>query len=93
TSTTVQTATQSMPAVPPPTRLLERLNETAELQLATLQIDQREASLGLEKAQRIPDLTVSIGSQYSEQERERVNVVGLSMPIPLFNRNQGNVLA
>ena len=93
TSTTVQTATQSMPAVPPPTRLLERLNETAELRLATLQIDQREASLGLEKAQRIPDLTVSIGSQYSELERERVNVVGLSMPIPLFNRNQGNVLA
>ena len=92
-STTVQTATQSMPAVPPPTRLLERLNETAELRLATLQIDQREASLGLEKAQRIPDLTVSVGSQYSELERERVNVVGLSMPIPLFNRNQGNVLA
>jgi cobalt-zinc-cadmium efflux system outer membrane protein len=82
-----------MPAVPPPTRLLERLNETAELRLATLQIDQREASLGLEKAQRMPDLTVSVGSQYSETERERVNVVGLSMPIPLFNRNQGNVLA
>ncbi|ABA75361.1 TolC family protein [Pseudomonas fluorescens] len=93
TSTTVQTATQSLPSVPPPTRLLERLNETAELRLARLQIDQREASLGLEKSQRIPDLTVSIGSQYSETERERVNVVGLSMPIPLFNRNQGNVLA
>jgi cobalt-zinc-cadmium efflux system outer membrane protein len=93
TSVNVQAAPQGMPAVPPPTRLLERLNETAELRLATLQIDQREASLGLEKAQRMPDLTVSVGSQYSETERERVNVVGLSMPIPLFNRNQGNVLA
>jgi cobalt-zinc-cadmium efflux system outer membrane protein len=93
TSTTVQAATQSMPTVPPASRLLERLNETAELRLAKLQIDQREASLGLEKSQRIPDLTVSIGSQYSETERERVNVVGLSLPIPLFNRNQGNVLA
>jgi len=93
TSTTVQTAIQNMPVVPPPIRLLERLNETAELRLATLQIDQREASLGLEKSERIPDLTVSVGSQYSELERERVNVVGLSMPIPLFNRNQGNILA
>lgn len=89
----VQTAAQGRPAVPAPARLLERLHETAELRLAKLQIDQREAALGLEKAQRIPDLTVSIGSQYSELERERVNVVGLSMPIPLFNRNQGNVLA
>ncbi|KJZ34337.1 MULTISPECIES: TolC family protein [Pseudomonas] len=93
TLVSVQTAAQGMPVVPPPTQLLERLNETAELRLAKLQIDQREASLALEKTQRIPDLTVSVGSQYSELERERVNVVGLSMPIPLFNRNQGNVLA
>ncbi|PNB75230.1 type I secretion protein TolC [Pseudomonas sp. GW456-E7] len=93
TLVSVQTAPQGMPSLPPPARLLERLNETPELRLAKLQIDQREASLGLEKAQRIPDLTVSVGSQYSETERERVNVVGLSMPIPLFNRNQGNVLA
>ncbi|MCU0121124.1 TolC family protein [Pseudomonas sp. B2M1-30] len=93
TSVNVQSAAQGLPAVPPSNRLLERLSDTAELRLAKLQIDQREASLGLEKAQRIPDLTVSVGSQYSETERERVNVVGLSMPIPLFNRNQGNVLA
>jgi cobalt-zinc-cadmium efflux system outer membrane protein len=92
-STKVQAPAKSLMAVPPPTRLLERLNGTAELRLAKLQIDQREASLGLEKSQRIPDLTVSLGSQYSETERERVNVVGLSMPISLFNRNQGNVLA
>ncbi|WP_426235359.1 TolC family protein [Pseudomonas sp. TWP3-2] len=92
-STVVPSATQSLPAAPSSTTLLERLNQTADLRLAALQIDQREASLGLEKAQRIPDLTVSVGSQYSELERERVNVVGLSMPIPLFNRNQGNVLA
>lgn len=82
-----------LPAVPESARLLARLGDTAELRLAKLHIDQREASLGLEKAQRIPDLTVSVGSQYSELERERVNVVGLSMAIPLFNRNQGNVLA
>ena len=36
---------------------------------------------------------MSLGSQYSREERERVNVVGLSMPLPLFDRNQGNVLA
>ena len=84
---------RSMPTVPEPSLLLNRIGETAELRFAKLQIEQREASLGLEKAQRIPDLTVSVGSQYDERERERVNVVGLSMPIPLFNRNQGNVLA
>ncbi|QJI27306.1 TolC family protein [Pseudomonas sp. ADAK18] len=88
-------ASQAMaaPALPPPSQLLARLDQTAELRLAELQIQQREAALGLEKAERIPNLDVSIGSQYDASVRERVNVVGVSMPIPLFNRNQGNVLS
>ncbi|MGB3123514.1 MAG: TolC family protein [Pseudomonas sp.] len=81
------------PPLPPTTTLLARLEQTTELRLAELQILQSEASVGLEKAQRIPDLDVSIGSQYDASVRERVNLVGVSMPIPLFNRNQGNVLA
>ncbi|SFU62558.1 TolC family protein [Pseudomonas sp. OV546] len=89
----VATHTQSTPALPPATQLLARLEQTAELRLAELNILQNEASVGLEKAQRIPDLDVSIGSQYDASVRERVNLVGVSMPIPLFNRNQGNVLA
>ncbi|MDR0278858.1 MAG: TolC family protein [Paucimonas sp.] len=73
--------------------LLGRLDQTAELRQALARIDQNDAALGSEKAQRIPDLTVSLGSQYDRLERERVNVVGLSLPLPLFDRNQGNVLA
>ncbi|NWC93780.1 MULTISPECIES: TolC family protein [unclassified Pseudomonas] len=89
----VATQAQAAPTLPSPAQLLARLEQTAELRLAELQIVQGEAALGLEKAQRIPDLDVSIGSQYDASARERVNVVGVSMPIPLFNRNQGNVLA
>ncbi|SHN04679.1 outer membrane protein, cobalt-zinc-cadmium efflux system [Pseudomonas asturiensis] len=78
---------------PPSARILTAINQTAELRLAQAQIDQRDAALGSERAKRVPDLTVSIGSQYSREDRERINVVGLSMPIPLFDRNQGNVLS
>jgi len=73
--------------------LLDKVEQTADWRLAAAQIERGEASLGSAKAQRIPDLTVSIGSQYSREDREQVNVVGLSMPLPLFDRNQGNVLA
>ncbi|NWD81049.1 TolC family protein [Pseudomonas reactans] len=89
----VATQNPSTPTVPSATQLLARLEQTTELRLAELSIQQNEASVGLEKAQRIPDLDVSIGSQYDASVRERVNLVGVSMPIPLFNRNQGNVLA
>ncbi len=85
-------ATQ-LPAVPPTPSLLAALSRSAELRSAKSSIEQQDASFELEKAQRIPDLNVSLGSQYSAADRERVNVVGLSMPLPLFNRNQGNILA
>lgn len=78
---------------PSAAKMLTAINQSAELRLAQTQIDQRDAALGSERAQRIPDVTVSIGSQYSREDRQRVNVVGVSLPLPLFNRNQGNVLA
>ncbi|URN87626.1 MAG: TolC family protein [Pseudomonas protegens] len=89
----VQEQPLALAALPAPAQLLGRLPETTELRLAEQELVQREASLGLEKAQRIPDLDVSVGSQYDASARERVNLVGLSMPLPLFNRNQGNVLS
>ena len=89
----VQEQPLALTPLPAPAQLLGRLQETTELRLAEQEVVQREASLGLEKAQRIPDLDVSVGSQYDATARERVNLVGLSMPLPLFNRNQGNVLS
>ncbi|WP_332526080.1 TolC family protein [Pseudomonas sp.] len=82
------------PGMPPRSAtLLSTLDQTAEMRQALAQIDQSDASLGSEKAQRIPNLTVSVGSQYDRSVREQVNVVGLSMPLPLFDRNQGNILS
>lgn len=78
---------------PPATELLTAIKHSAELRLAEARIELGDAALGSERAQRIPNLTVSVGSQYSREDRERVSVVGLSMPLPIFNRNQGNVLA
>jgi cobalt-zinc-cadmium efflux system outer membrane protein len=89
----VQGELGTLPSPPPVASLYARLGETAELRLAARQVDQREASVALEKANRIPDLTISLGSQYSAEDRERINLVGLSMPIPLFDRNQGTVQA
>lgn len=82
-----------LPTPPDIVTLLKALDSSADMRLARLGVDQQEASFELEKTLRIPDISVSLGSQYSAEDRERVNVVGLSMPLPLFNRNQGNVLA
>lgn len=88
----LQAANLSPGIAPGADTLLDQVEKTAEWRLAAAQVERGDASWG-GKAQRIPNLTVSLGSQYSREDRERVNVVGLSMPLPLFDRNQGNVLA
>lgn len=63
---------------------------------AVAEVDAGKASLRMERAARMPDVTLIVGSKRSEgPERDRVrqNIIGLSMPLPLFNRNQGAILA
>ena len=52
-----------------------------------------EADLRLQKANRIPDPTVV--AEYEHQPPDRPNTVGfgVSIPLPLWNRNRGNILA
>lgn len=53
--------------------------------------EQREASLALEKAKQIPDLTLTGGMQYDASTRDSALMVGVSFPLSFFDRNQGNI--
>ncbi|MFH1857930.1 MAG: TolC family protein [Candidatus Omnitrophota bacterium] len=51
----------------------------------------REAKLEFEKSKRIPNVTVSAGLQRFEQTNDNAFVFGLSIPLPIFDRNQGGI--
>lgn len=53
--------------------------------------EQRRAALELEKAQRIPDVTVGAGPRYYSAGSDVGFLAGVSVPLPLFNRNQGAI--
>ncbi|SFF96475.1 outer membrane protein, cobalt-zinc-cadmium efflux system [Duganella sp. CF458] len=66
------------------------------IERAVAEVDAGAASLRMERAARVPDVSLIVGSKRSEgPERDRVrqNIIGLSVPLPLFNRNQGAILA
>lgn len=52
-----------------------------------------EADLRLQRANRVPDPTVSL--QYEHEQPDKPNTIGLaiSLPLPLWNRNEGNLAA
>jgi outer membrane protein, heavy metal efflux system len=64
-----------------------------EVQSAVVGIGKAELTLRRAEVEKIPNVTV--GSGYVRQGQNRSNdwLMGVSAPVPLFNRNQGNVQA
>jgi cobalt-zinc-cadmium efflux system outer membrane protein len=58
----------------------------------TTAVERHRAGVDLEEANGIPDLTVKLGAKYHNDVDDTAFVVGLSIPIPIFDRNQGAAL-
>jgi len=92
--------TLSAPASPedaalPPAQLDQMVATAPAIERAAAEVEAGDASVQLERAQRIPDVSFIVGSKREGPERERLrqNIIGVSVPLPLFNRNQGAILA
>jgi outer membrane protein, heavy metal efflux system len=74
------------------TELSSMLEQAPAIKLAKLEIDTRDALTTVERSKSIPNITVSAGL-VNNQELGGINqaLLGLSIPIPLFDKNQGNV--
>lgn len=79
--------------VPSLEALQAQLDASPQMQRARTQIAREEAQVKLERAQRVPDLTVTVGTKKDNESGRSQTVVGLAIPLPLFNRNQGNLLS
>lgn len=55
-------------------------------------IEHHRAGVDLEQARGIPDLTVSLGAKHHNEVNDTAFVMGLSIPIPIFDTNQGATL-
>lgn len=80
-------------AAPPLDELQRRLDGSPRLRRARLQVEREEAQVGLDRSQRMPDVTLMVGRQKDDEIGHSQTVVGVSLPIPLFNRNQGKLQA
>lgn len=47
--------------------------------------------LNLEKAQVVPDMTVTLGYKTLQDTGNKGMILGASVPLPIFNQNQGNI--
>ncbi len=64
-----------------------------EVRAAKVGIERTQAALRRAQAEPIPNVTVSSGYTRQSQNRSNDWAVGVSVPLPVWNRNQGNVRA
>lgn len=77
--------------LPPVSSLIEAVQKSPGMQRANLEVERRKAFAELEDAKRTPDITISVGGRRNEELGLNQAVFGVSVPIPLFDRNQGNI--
>jgi cobalt-zinc-cadmium efflux system outer membrane protein len=90
---TVQGDLEAIKTLPSLQSLSDRLTQNPELIRWASELSQQQALVQSEQAKAIPDVTVTLGgSNYLDNQDYVVNV-GVSLPLPVFDRNQGNIQA
>ena len=82
-----------MEAIPPLSAFRSRLALNPALARWESELRLREAAVSSEKAARVPDVEAAIGLQHYEEDRSQTLAFGIGIPLPLFDRNQGNIAA
>lgn len=78
--------------VPPYDHIAGYVSRNPDIARWAAEMEEREAALSLEKADAVPDPFVSGGYRRIAENDDNAFVVGLSIPIPILNRNQGGIL-
>ena len=77
--------------LPAYSELAAHLPNSPRLKKASLAIAQKQALSEIEKSKQTPDVTLSLGARRNEELGGITQaIIGISIPIPLFDKNQGN---
>jgi cobalt-zinc-cadmium efflux system outer membrane protein len=88
---TVVGALGDVPARPELPDLALQIEQAPALLSARSEVERRKALLGLERSRATPDLTLNVGAKRDNELGRTQAVVGFSVPLPLFDRNEGAV--
>ncbi len=79
-------------APPPLDVVLARAEDNPDLARWATELEQRRAVLAVEEARRVPDVVVGVGGRHFSDNGDNALVFDVSVPLPVFNRNQGGIL-
>lgn len=82
---------EQMPGLPPLTTLEAGLEENPDIRRFSAEKQFQKARYDLERARRIPDLSVSGGYRQVPETDDTAFIAEIAIPLKIFDRNQGNI--
>ena len=82
----------AMPVAVPAETLEARLRDAPSMRQARLEVRRFAALAELERAKRLPDITLTAGGMRDQQLGRNQAVIGVSIPLPIFDTNRGNIV-
>lgn len=79
----------ALPPAPDAASLARRIEQAPTLRRAHGEVQRANAAFELERARRIPDLTLSVGAKRVAETGRNQPLIGVSIPLPLFDTHQG----
>jgi cobalt-zinc-cadmium efflux system outer membrane protein len=89
----VEGALEPIAPIPSAERLVRRIGQNPDIARWVVEITQRQAAVALEEARRIPNVTGAGGVRQHSRTGDMALIMQLTLPIPVFDRNQGALLA
>jgi cobalt-zinc-cadmium efflux system outer membrane protein len=78
-------------SLPPADNVAERIQANPDVTRWIAERDRRNAVLEAERSMAIPNVTLTGGIRHFRENSDTTFVLGFSVPLPLFNRNQGAI--
>lgn len=82
----------TVPQPPTHASIAQRLSQAPALRRAQSEVQRASAAYELERARRIPDVTVSLGVKRAPEIGRNQTMISVSVPLPLFDTNNGAML-
>ena len=89
----VRASLEDLPPRPNLDELRASLDKSPLLESGRTSLELSRAELEVEKSKRYPDIIVGVGVARDNEMGRNRGQFGISIPLPLFDRNQGNVYA
>ncbi len=78
--------------IQPLNQLLQLIDQNPDIARRKVETTLRRAEIRLEESEKIPSLTIGAGMRRFEETDDSAFLFEVSLPLLLFNRNQGNIL-